>query len=107
MAVPDREPVPASDGDDHDEHHLTEAPGRPPGERKVVASRELTLEGANVDLPHLATRDGRRGHPRECGSGTVGFPRQDDAARIHPLRDHHAPRHLVKNPGHAGAAWPD
>jgi hypothetical protein len=77
MEVPDRELVVLASGDDPrdrnrlTEARLTEALERLLGERKVVASRKLTIEGANLRLPHLGVIDGVQGRLRETEDGQV------------------------------------
>ena len=71
MEVPDRELVPASGDDRHETRRLTEALERLLGDRKVVASRALTMEGASLHAPHLGLIDGVQGHLRETEDGRV------------------------------------
>jgi hypothetical protein len=61
------------------------------GERKVVASRRLTMEGAAADQPHLGIIDGVQGNLRETEDGRVllehkgGYPSNpgDDCGAMH------------------------
>ena len=77
MEVPDRELVLASGDDRHETRRLTEALERLLGERKVVASRTLAMEGASLHAPHLGLIDGVQGNLRETDDGRVLLEHKD------------------------------
>jgi hypothetical protein len=79
MEVPDREPVPASGGNTRDSRRLPAVLERLLGERTVVASRSLTMEGASLHAPHLGLIDGARGNLRELDDGRVPLEHKDAA----------------------------